>query len=542
MPIQLDIASALALTPGTACPAPGVGANTEPHPFSPFAHEFRPHLRTALQRAARPGYDAWLRHVESAAACIHPIRLYGTLATVDARTGELLASRHTSTLPDGVIYKACGNRRHTVCPACATTYQHDAYHLVRAGLVGGKTIPDSVRSHPAVFATLTAPSFGPVHSRDVRHCLCRDKSRCTCRTAPCHARRDAPTCPHGTALACWQRHAAGDAQLGRPLCPDCYDYAHHVAWNNHAGELWRRTKQHAERHLNQLARHRGLPPVRLSHGKAAEYQARGALHFHILLRLDGLAPDHPDVITPPPDGITVDDIIAALTLAASTITYTTDSHPACPDGWAIAWGEQHEIRAITLSASGDALDDQAVAAYLAKYSTKGTEATGHTSRRLTTETIDLYANPYGTHPERLIAAAWALGHAPGWSGLRRWAHMLGFGGHFLTKTRRYSVTFGSIRQERAAYKRAHALSNHPPQAEGLPEPTRFHRQGGLDGKTEETTLILGYLTYAGTGWHTTGDQLLANTAAAQARERTRAGRQELAHHAWEQSSSIPLAA
>ncbi|MBB5085328.1 replication initiator, partial [Nonomuraea endophytica] len=286
----------------------------------------------------------------------------------------------------------------------------------------------------------------------------------------------------------------------------------------------------------------GLPKVRLSHGKAAEYQARGAVHFHILLRLDGINPDQPDAITTPPDGITTNDIIAALTSAAATIAYTTAPHPEQPGGWRIAWGKQHEIRPITLSASGDALDDQAVAAYLAKYSTKGTEATGHTSRRLTPDTIDLYASPTGTHPERLIDAAWKLGQTPEWGGLRRWAHMLGFGGHFLTKARRYSITFGSIRQERAAYKRAQALKRHPPGIEGHHQTSRFHRQQLLDSKTEETTLIIGFLTYAGTGWHTTGDQLLANTAAAQARERTRAGREDLTHDSWEQSPSTPLAA
>ena len=537
MPLQLDIASALALASGTTSPVSGVGANTE----APFTHELRQHVRTALERAARSDYPAWLGHVESAAACARPVRLHGNLATVDTRTGELLSVRHTSTLPDGVIYKACGNRRHTVCPACATTYQHDAYHLVRAGLVGGKTVPDTVRTHPSVFATLTAPSFGPVHTRDVRHCSCRNKTRCTCRSSPCHARRDNPVCPHGRPLACWQRHSPGDEQLGRPLCSDCYDYAHHVVWNHHVGELWRRTKQHAERHLNQLARRRGLSRVRLSHGKAAQYQARGAVHFHILLRLDGIDPDQPDVITPPPPGITTDDITAAVTLAATTITYATPAHPDQPEGWHIAWGHQHEIRPITLSASGDALDDQAVAAYLAKYSTKGTEATGHTSRRLTPDTIDLYANPEGSHPERLIAAAWSLGHPPEWRGLRRWAHMLGFGGHFLTKARRYSITFGSIREQRAAYRRAHALNRGHPGPEGHPETAPFQRQAILDSKTGETTLVIGFLTYAGTGWHTTGDQLLANTAAAQARERTRAGREELAHQQ-ACSSSTPLAA
>ena len=97
--------------------------------------------------------------------------------------------------------------------------------------------------------------------------------------------------------------------------------------------------------------------------------------------------------------------------------------------------------------------DLAVASYLAKYSTKGTEATGHASARITAETIDLYANPDGTHPERLIDACWSLGAHPGYVSLRRWAHMLGFGGHFLTKARRYSVTFRDLRQARITYRR-----------------------------------------------------------------------------------------
>ena len=54
------------------------------------------------------------------------------------------------------------------------------------------------------------------------------------------------------------------------------------------------TKQAIERRLNQTARHLDLPyGVRVSHGKAAEYQARGAVHYHALFRLDGYLDDHP---------------------------------------------------------------------------------------------------------------------------------------------------------------------------------------------------------------------------------------------------------
>jgi hypothetical protein len=36
--------------------------------------------------------------------------------------------------------------------------------------------------------------------------------------------------------------------------------------------------------------------------------------------------------------------------------------------------------------------------------------------------------------------------------------MLGFGGHFSTKSRAYSITLGSLRSERAAYQREQAIA------------------------------------------------------------------------------------
>jgi hypothetical protein len=506
--------STLALVPRTGTQLVlGAGANTEPatpRPIPGTAHT------TALARAG-DGYFAWLDHVWPAAGCAHPVRLYGDLLTVDARTGEILRSVPTASMPDGVIYKACGNRRVTVCPSCAETYRRDAFHLLRCGLVGGKTVPASVASHPAVFATFTAPSFGPVHTRHIRRHTCRDKARCTCRPEPCHARRDHPVCPHGRPLACFTRHEAGDPALGQPLCLDCYDHAHHVIWNNQAGELWRRTKQAIERHLNHAARARGLPRVRVSHGKAAEFQARGAVHFHALLRLDGIDPDDPDALVPPPAGLTVADLDDAVRHAAASIGFVTDPHPTCPAGWPIAWGEQLDVRPIALTGDGS-LTDAMVAGYLAKYSTKGTEATGHSSRRLDASTIRLYADAAGSHVERLIHAAWTLGEPPEWGSLRRWAHMLGFGGHFLTKARRYSVTFTALRAARVTYRRT---QDHGPDY----DETRIHRQDDLD---TETTLIVGRLTYAGCGWRTPGDALLANTAADQARRWREVAREELA--------------
>ena len=173
-----------------------------------------------------------------------------------------------------------------------------------------------------------------------------------------------------------------------------------MVWNTQAGELWRRTKQAIERHLGQLARRRGVPPirvpygdgkyrlvdpVRVAHGKAAEYQARGAVHFHALLRLDGYDPADPDQLLPPPSGLTAADLDDAIRWAARAISYRTPPHPVQPGGWTITWGTEIDIRVITLHGTGT-VTDLAVASYLAKYSTKGTEVTGHASARITADT------------------------------------------------------------------------------------------------------------------------------------------------------------
>lgn len=198
-------------------------------------------------------------------------------------------------MPDGVVYAPCGDRRASVCPACAETYRADTYQLIKAGLAGGKGVPGSVASHPVVFATLTAPAFGPVHSRVV--------DRSTGRVKPCRIRRRVERCRHGRVLACPHRHGDGARCVGQPLCPQCYDYDAHVVWNAWASELWRRTTIAATRNLRDLGRSHGVR-LRLSFAKVAEYQARGLVHFHALVRLDATDPSDPDAVLPPPAGIT----------------------------------------------------------------------------------------------------------------------------------------------------------------------------------------------------------------------------------------------
>ena len=83
---------------------------------------------------------------------------------------------------------ACKTRRASRCPPCAEVYSADTYQLIRAGLSGGKGVPGSVATHPCVFTTLTAPSFGPVH-------LSREKDGRAPALPPATARPDLPSWP-----------------------------------------------------------------------------------------------------------------------------------------------------------------------------------------------------------------------------------------------------------------------------------------------------------------------------------------------------------
>ncbi|MGW0071543.1 replication initiator, partial [Streptosporangium sandarakinum] len=174
-----------------------------------------------ITRLHDPDYSRWAAQVRATNGCRQPIHLRGRVDHIDRATGELLHRYSTRTEPDGVLRVPCKTRRATRCPACAETYRADTYQLIRAGLTGGKGVPETVTAHPCLFVTLTAPSFGTVHTR-------RESNG---KTLPCHARRDAVTCPHGRVISCTARHASDDERLGEPLCPDCYDYTGSVLFN-----------------------------------------------------------------------------------------------------------------------------------------------------------------------------------------------------------------------------------------------------------------------------------------------------------------------
>ena len=223
-------------------------------------------------------FRAWERQLTT---CTHPIRLRGRIDALDLATGELVPVYDTATQPGGALHVACGNRRETVCPACSQVYKRDARQLVRAGLAGGKGIPETITAHPCVFATFTAPSFGPVHARRMR-----GKT-----VLPCRPRRDANArrCPHGRDISCPTRHVEADPGSASRCAATATTTNQRCCSTPTRGDLWRRFITYLPRHLARLAgitRKTLFSQVRIRFVKVAEYQARGVVHFHAVIRLD----------------------------------------------------------------------------------------------------------------------------------------------------------------------------------------------------------------------------------------------------------------
>ncbi|MCF7551051.1 replication initiator [Pseudonocardia sp. WMMC193] len=425
-------------------------------------------------------YPAWRARMEATGGCAHPVRLRGS-STITTTGGEVLAQR------SGEVWAPCGNRRDTVCPACSDRYAADAFHLIRAGLAGQERgIPASVTDRPRAFLTLTAPSFGPVHTR---------RLTTRGRVIPC---------------SCGSHHQANDPNIGGAVDHDTYDYQAAVLWQAHAGKLWARFAIALRRALAArlgVSGRRFGQVARLSYAKVAEYQRRGLVHFHAAIRLDG--PDGP--ADPAPAGITAEGLHGAVREAAASSVLDV----ARPDGTTLAlcWGAQLDLREITPTAH-DAVTDETgeitdcrLAGYIAKYATKGTGKTDRHPDRPIRSLAHLEHMTLADHHRRLIETAWQLGGLAQYAelNLRKWAHMLGFRGHFLTKSRAYSTTFRTIRGERRAWRLTKQLAE-------------------LGHPADEPVIVINDWHLVGIGHHTDTDRELALAHAERVRDDRRSSR------------------
>lgn len=389
---------------------------------------------------AGPDYVGWVTRMRSLGGCAHPIHLMGYRITRDASSGRVLDWFSSQDQPYRLLTVGCRNRREPVCPSCAYLHSGDTYQIVVSGLAGGKGVPVEVSGHPRVFATLTAPSFGPVHRA----------SGATDGRDRCRVRRGDPRCRHGVALSCTARHGKADEVVGSPLCSQCYNYEAAVLWNAHVGKLWHWAVIYIGRALARLG---GIPvrqlreTVRLSFARVVEFQARGSVHIHAVIRVDG--PGGPG--DPAPSWVT--SALLADAVRAGVAAVRVKICDPIAEVAELRFGPQLDVQQI---GAGGGKSDRAVAGYIAKYVTKGDDARVVLPNRLSWPgQIDSEFTPLSDHGRRMARTAWRLSKLPQYEGLhlRQWAHQCGFRGHIASKSRVYSVTYTELRAARAALGR-----------------------------------------------------------------------------------------
>lgn len=416
--------------------------------------------------------------------CARPIALVGHADTIDTATGEVVSSYSSDDAPLGVHWVPCGNRRAAVCPACARTYASDTFQLIRAGVVGGKTVPESVADNPLVFATLTAPSFGKVH---------------------------------------------GETDSGEPgsaVDPGTYDYRTQVIWQWWSPELWRRFTIALRRQLAHLlgVTDSGLRKIAtVQYAKVAEVQRRGAIHFHALIRVDG--PRSVEGFGAAPAAVTATVLAKAVKHAVRATVFDAPA-PAVEDPVRrLRFGRQLDVRIVAAHrrthAPDGGLAPEQVAGYLAKYAGKASQDTTHDGPQQHYRRLREVATYYADLAKKRAQLARFRGEVePGqeadpYERLYRWVDSLGFRGHFSTKSRKYSITLGALRRARRRWQQLAAESRRT----GEPLDTAdLERRLLADDDEDDTTLVVGSWSFARAGWEQSSDEALARAAAARARE------------------------
>ena len=214
--------------------------------------------------------------------------------------------------------------------------------------------------------------------------------------------------------------------------------------------------------------------VRVSFAKVVEYQQRGAIHIHAVIRVDA------DTDELRPGTITTDQLVNAVSDAAKNVAVR---YPAPTAGFA-RFGDQMRVEPLE---TADVRLRRRISGYLAKYATKSVDNAGQLSRPIRS-IEDLQHRRISAHCVRLAETAWRLGGVPELADLklRRHAHTFGFRGHWLTKSQHWSTTFGALRECRRAYRLAQSAQD-----------------DALEVKDSEPVVW----TYDGQGWSDLGEVL-----------------------------------
>ena len=218
-----------------------------------------------------------------------------------------------------------------------------------------------------------------------------------------------------------------------------------------APDLWRRFTIALQR---MVAKTLGIPASRLGevatvqYDRVAEYQLRGVVHFHALVRLDG--PKTPDGFAAAPRAIDASVLADLVARAARSVRLTVPGVDREDPDRLLAFGRQFDARPVRTSRrtddAGRGLSPEQVASYLAKYATKSATDTGATDNPQC-QRLRAIARQLATRAAQAADQAGG-GEAGPYRLLGKWVHMLGFRGHFASKSRRYSITLSAPRRAR----------------------------------------------------------------------------------------------
>jgi hypothetical protein len=307
---------------------------------------------------------------------------------------------------------------------------------------------------------------------------------------------------------CDRRHSHTDAQLGQPLCGECYEYVGHVLFSWHAPELWRRFTIRVRRLLQRELRDRGEQPedTRVSFMKVVELQRRALPHFHAVIRLDAaFEPDQPPAA--PDTTISAQDLVDLVHRAAS------ETGLVLPDDKTLRFGEQIDVKVIRNLSGQHGYDRQMsgrqIAGYLAKYVTKSVADFGIAVRRFTTAAID-HLNVTG-HIRQILRTIVAISAQEDYTEMLAWIHTLGYRGHIVSKSRRFSTTMTALRERRRAWRQS-----------------QIHDDSSAESRTPQPIW-----QFDRVGHTSLGDRVLAVSAFGRAREQRFAARSALTEGAFE---------
>ena len=339
--------------------------------------------------------------VGAKSVCSHPVRV--AMKCADRSTGEIYLGR--------VIEKDCGSRLAERCPHCSEVYARDAMSVFNGGVESGE-----VPVTHYTFITFTAPGsqvFGRTHQRVVKE---RKGKK-----------------PHVVRCSCKHTHREDDIRIGTPVNPDTYRYDLAAEFNAVSSRLLAIT-------LQRLGRARG---EKLDYARVAEFQKRGLIHFHVLVK-----------------GTVLPELVREVVLGKSDDDDNVLSEPVAHNGW--KWGEQVDVKVI------DRDDKKQVGYYLLKlisYALKGTDSStnGPIDHRAQMQKSALrgcscekgrdcargsrYNAKTRSFYDGEMAHKFCRRHQLAYNG---W----GFRGHILAFSRGWGMTFKAVRQRRRDYAKS----------------------------------------------------------------------------------------